>query len=311
MYLCYIDESGTPDVPGNTSHYVLAGLSIPIWHWKSTDRAINGIKGRHHLRDTEIHTGWLLRPYLEQSKIAGFETMGFDARRRAVEQYRNKEMLRLQRANNTRLYRQTKKNFAKTAAYIHLTLSERRAFVEDVARSVGSWGSARLFAECIDKIHFDPHRRRRTVDEQAFEQVVSRFEQYLANMSESNDRKFGLLIHDNNQTVASKHTDLMKRFHRMGTLWTKVDYIIETPLFVDSELTSLVQIADLCSYALRRYLENNETFMFEHVFQRADRRGDVAVGVRHFTDDGCSCRICSAHRQNSGQKPEPVQPELI
>ena len=33
MYLCYIDESGTSDIPGNTSHLILAGLSLPIWHW--------------------------------------------------------------------------------------------------------------------------------------------------------------------------------------------------------------------------------------------------------------------------------------
>ena len=24
MYLCYIDESGTPELPGNSSHFVLA-----------------------------------------------------------------------------------------------------------------------------------------------------------------------------------------------------------------------------------------------------------------------------------------------
>ena len=26
VYFCYIDESGTPQVPGNTSHYVLCGV---------------------------------------------------------------------------------------------------------------------------------------------------------------------------------------------------------------------------------------------------------------------------------------------
>lgn len=43
---------------------------------------------------------------------------------------------------------------------------------------------------------------------------------------------------------------LMKRFHNNGTLWAKVKNIIETPLFVDSELASMVQIADLCSYSI-------------------------------------------------------------
>ena len=51
----------------------------------------------------------------------------------------------------------------------------------------------------------------------------------------------------------------MKRFHQQGTLWTEIKHIIETPLFVDSQLTSLVQIADPCAYSLRRYLENSET----------------------------------------------------
>lgn len=62
----------------------------------------------------------------------------------------------------------------------------------------------------------------------------------------------------------------------------------------------MVQIADLCSYALRRYLENNETELFDLVYQRADRRGDpacpIVVGVRHFTKKDCACRICKTHR---------------
>ena len=87
----------------------------------------------------------------------------------------------------------------------------------------------------------------------------------------------------------------MKRFHQQGTLWTNVTRIIETPLFVDSELTGMVQIADLCSYSLRRYLENGETTLFDLVFNRADRHNNLVVGVRHFSADDCACRICGAH----------------
>lgn len=87
----------------------------------------------------------------------------------------------------------------------------------------------------------------------------------------------------------------MKQFHKNGTLWTRIRNIIETPLFVNSELTCLVQIADLCSYAIRRYLENQEQELFSYVFQRADRKGNNVVGMRHFTSDSCSCKICSNH----------------
>ena len=139
-------------------------------------------------------------------------------------------------------------------------------------------------------------RATATVDEQAFEQVVSRFERFLQLVGTSGDRQnFGLLIHDNNETVARKHTELMKRFHKAGTLWTRLNNIIETPLFVDSELTRMVQIADLCAYAMRRYLENQETELFNLIFERADRKDGLVVGVRHFTGSKCTCLICGTH----------------
>lgn len=105
----------------------------------------------------------------------------------------------------------------------------------------------------------------------------------------------GLLIHDNNQTIAKKHTELMRGFHFRGTIWTAIKHIIETPLFVDSSLTSMVQVSDLCAYALRRYLENHEDELFDLVFKRADRKGILTVGVRHFAAGGCTCKICDSH----------------
>lgn len=168
------------------------------------------------------------------------------------------------------------------------------AFLNEVAGSIGSWSFARIFAECINKIHFDPSRSKQSVDEQAFEQIVSRFEQYLSinGKAHPDDQIFGALIHDNNETVSKKHTELMKRFHSHGTLWTKIEKIIETPLFVNSELTGMVQIADLCSYALRRFFENVESELFNKIMPRFDRKNNKIVGLRHFTDPACRCPIC-------------------
>ncbi len=67
-------------------------------------------------------------------------------------------------------------------------------------------------------------------------------------------------------------------------------------MFVDSELTRMIQIADLCAYALRRFFENDETRLFELIFRRADRVGEVEVGVRHFSPIDCECAVCKAHR---------------
>jgi len=167
-----------------------------------------------------------------------------------------------------------------------------------MARLVGGWNEARLFAECIDKTFFDCKRTTQSIDEQAFEQVISRFQQCLNLFSKQNDcsHKYrGIIIHDNNPTVAKKHTDLMRAFYEKGTLWTKIDNIIETPFFVDSSLTSMVQVADLCAYSLRRYLENNENNLFSYIFRRADRKDGKVVGVRHFSKKSCKCNICFVH----------------
>ena len=84
MYLCYIDESGTPEIPGNTSHFVLAGLSIPISYWRNADREVSQVLGAYGLENEELHTAWLLRKYLDQTKIPNFEQLDWASRRSAV-----------------------------------------------------------------------------------------------------------------------------------------------------------------------------------------------------------------------------------
>lgn len=295
MFFCYIDESGTPQVPGNTSHYVLAGIAIPVSYWKSADREVEKIKSKYNLQDAEIHTAWILRNYLEQSRISNFDQLDYDNRRYQVSMYRNGELLRLQNSGNRNRYKQVRKNYRKTDAYIHLTRDERLSFIREVADLIGSWGVVRLFGESIDKLYYDPYRARLGIDEQALEQLVSRFESYLSIRSASlvGSSELGALIHDNNDTVARKHTLLMKKFHKEGTFWRKISHIIETPLFVDSELTSMVQIADLCCYSIRRYFENNEIDLFDRIKSRFDRKDGSIVGFRHFSSESCQCAFCN------------------
>jgi hypothetical protein len=280
------------------SHYVLAGIAVPVVDWKRFEAKVEKLKLKFDLGGKEIHTAWLLRAYNEQSKIPDFERLSYPARSYEVQLLRNSILTRLAADKTKRKeYAQTKKNFVKTADYVHLTRNERMALVLELAKLIGAWASIRLFAECVDKTQLNSKVLTGTVDEHAFEQVVARFEQYLKIYSASSRRtQFGLLVHDNNETVKHRHTALMKKFHSHGTRFTDISNIIETPMFVDSQLTSMIQIADLCSYALRRYLENGENSLFDEVFKRADQKNGKAVGVRHFSKSTCICKICAAHR---------------
>ena len=287
-----------PEADGIISRPDRDRADLLIVSGRNFDQSITAVLSRYDLQDEEFHTGWILRKYAEQKRVPNFDALSFAQRRSAVERERVANLLRLQASHKSAAYRQIKKSYQHERPYLHLTLAERQQLAGEVADVIANQGSARLFAECIDKIHFDPVRTGRSVDEQAFEQIVSRFQQFITSTDEpGEDKRFGLIVHDNHQTVAKKHTELMRRFHQQGTPWTKIDRLIETPLFVDSSLTRMVQVADLCAYALRRYLENQENSLFTKIFQRAHRAQNRVVGVRHFTTNTCACEICRAHRQ--------------
>ena len=92
----------------------------------------------------------------------------------------------------------------------------------------------------------------------------------------------------------------MRAFHRTGTSYSRIPNIVETPLFVDSKLTSMVQAADLVCYAVRRFVEKQETDLFDRLYGAFDRNGGILVGLRHFTGPrACSCKIC----MDQGRRP--------
>ena len=213
MHLCYVDELGTPELPGTSSHFVLAGLALPISEWKKADASLSAILQKYALAGQEVHTAWIVRKYVEQSKISGFEELDWPSRRSAVARFRAQHLLDLQKKQQSAAYKQAKKNYRHTEAYAHLTHAERLLLILEIATEVSEWTQAKLFAECINKFHFDPAKTKTTIGEQAFEQIVSRFEQYLENTGGSDENNYGLIIHDNNETVAHKHTDLMRNFH--------------------------------------------------------------------------------------------------
>lgn len=117
VYFCYIDESGVPQIPGNTSHYVLAGLSIPIHQWKFCDSQIEAVKSRFGLSGKEVHTAWIARSYLEQSRVPGFEMLDRPTRVYEVRKQRTAELLRLQKSGNPKQYKQVQKNYRKSEQY--------------------------------------------------------------------------------------------------------------------------------------------------------------------------------------------------
>lgn len=298
MRFFYIDESGNPELSGPSDFYVLAAIGIPIERWSTCDRAINQLKCSTGIPDAEIHTAWMLRPYKEQEDIPGFEMLSFAERRALVEERRRELVEKAKQDGNSSQLKQLKKNFKNTEPYIHLSYFERKRFIADLAGMVKRWRFARLFAEIIDKRDYRPPKPGVLPQGQAFERIVTRIEKYLDHISTEQAKEYGLLIHDQCESVSASHTANMKRYYRTGTFRSSIRHIIETPLFVDSNLTGMVQIADLCAYAIRRYYEAQEDTLFDVIRTRADMIGSTVVGLNHYTSGRfCSCKVCLSGRK--------------
>jgi hypothetical protein len=273
---------------------VLLGLAILADTWKEKDSEVANIKKRFGLEGAEIHTGWLTRRYLDQEKIQDFEKLEWDKRREVVQRAREEFLVKKAALKGPASVQEVRKTFRKTAPYIHLTLSERRNLLGQIANTLAGWDDCLLFAECTDKRSFKGLDPRTPPFEEAFTQVVTRFHKFLEQL---NPLEHGLLVQDRNETMARRLTELMRIFHKRGTRWIQeVSLIVETPLFVDSQLTSMVQVADVCAYATRRYVEGDETPLFNRIFPKFNRRSGRLVGARHYVGDrDCRCRICAEH----------------
>jgi hypothetical protein len=297
MHICYLDESGNPqNNPGTTPYFVLLGMAIPATTWRQKDTEITRIFNAHNLYG-ELHTAWMARKYNEQERIAGFESLSPGDRRSAVLIERKKDLAAASLRGDAAV-KTLRKNFQKTQDYIHLTYADRLAILQATADTIGSWEDTVLFADAQQKAaNVGPEEK---ILDNAFEQVVTRFHHYL----ERKQVDLGMLVQDQNQTSALRLTRLARRYHAGGTRYIEVPRLVETPLFVDSSLTSMVQLADLASYALRRYFENSETDLLERLYNRFDRdeKGRL-VGIRHYTGKlACQCRICVDHGRPPTQR---------
>lgn len=296
MYLCYLDESGTPELGSQTSHFVLVGIAIPATTWRAKDRRIDLIKSRFGLRDAEIHTGYMARRFPEQEKIPDFEKLDWPARRAAVQQQREQALIRTAALKQPDRLKALKKLYRKSSDYIHLTYAERTEILDEVAKEISLWTDTRLFGAALDKRSQEAATAAEEVFRRAFFLLTSSFRTFLGKIDPAVTGKgFGLLIQDNNETVAKKLTEFARRLHEAESWIPDGNRIVETPLFVDSSLTSMVQLADLCAYAVRRYYENHEHPLFDAIHGRFDF--ESTAGLSHVTNDAaCLCPSCRYQR---------------
>jgi hypothetical protein len=134
--------------------------------------------------------------------------------------------------------------------------------------------SNRLFASVIRKAAVSPH----DPVEVAFEQLASRFDQYLMRLHKGGDTQRGLIIFDKSTYETTLQT-LATDFRTLGHSWGVLRNLAEVPLFLDSKASRLIQLADLLAYALFRHYEKGDRSFSSIISNRFDVEGGVVHGL--------------------------------
>ncbi len=157
----------------------------------------------------------------------------------------------------------------------------------------GSYDTTRLFACAIEKASY----AGRDLMELAFEDLCSRFDRYLTRLRGDGDRQRGLLILDNSayETTLQK---LANDFRTFGTRWGGIHNLADTPFFVDSRASRLIQLADHVAYAVFRRYNSSDTQYFDIIASKFDAAEGVVHGLSHKqnTDPSCMCPSCMSRR---------------
>lgn len=299
MFLLYLDGSGSPEV-SDTNHksFVLLGLSIHEGNWFALEKRVAGLKSKYEFPGLplELHAKDICVSIDEQKEIEGFEALAREERRARVLALREEKLAKYtpkQRKNARDRYRGTE-------AVIHLSRAERSQLYEDALNLVAGHEEIRLFAEVVDKQHLLRSANKDNAVGPAFEQVLSRFDALLQVFARSGNNPVnnGIAVVD-----ADPNSELMRdltvMFRGAGHSWGKLRHVIETPFFVDSKTVSGIQLADICGYAVRRYVDkqnrsgSHEEKQFLRIFHKFDRAGTKLHGLRHYcATRSCDCVVC-------------------
>jgi hypothetical protein len=133
----------------------------------------------------------------------------------------------------------------------------------------------------------------------AFEDLCQRFDIYLSRLNAEGERQKGLLILDDSSYETTLQ-ELAKNFRKIGTQWGSVKHLADTPFFVNSKASRIVQLADHVAYAVFRRYNTGDTQYFDIIAHKFHQTDGVVHGLAHKqkTTMTCMCVACMSRRQN-------------
>ena len=156
------------------------------------------------------------------------------------------------------------------------TVAERVNAIKDALQIISVTNSAIVFASAIVKTR--AAQIPRSPLDLAFEQIASRFDQYLMRFHRKKDPQRGIIVFDKTDEETSIQS-LASDFRTIGHTWGKLHNLAEVPLFLDSGTSRLVQLADLIAYGVFRHFERGDSQFFNIIKPNLDAEGGTVHGL--------------------------------
>ena len=179
-----------------------------------------------------------------------------------------------------------------------------KAVLQVIAKS---YDSACVFACAIHKASYP----NTDLIEHSFEDLCSRFDRYLARLRLDGGRQRGLIILDESSHETTLQ-NLTKDFRTLGTKWGVIRNLADTPFFVNSKASRIVQLADHVAYAVFRRYNASDTQYFDFIASKFDSAEGVVHGLVHKQTINPNC-MCpgSLSRRFTKNRPERASSPTI
>ena len=180
-----------------------------------------------------------------------------------------------------------------------LTRDEARGTIKSVLDVLArAYDTARAFACVVHKASF-PDRDPMEI---AFEDLCSRFDLYLQRMRASGSPQRGLVILDKSAHETTLQ-QMSVEFRTLGTRWGVIRHLADTPLFVDSQASRVIQLADHVAYAVFRRFQSGDAQYFDLISQKFYAEDGVVHGLAHkeLGVPQCMCIACFSRRTSEAR----------
>lgn len=239
MHLLYSDESGDdglPEKPGDpwkgSAYFIRTGIALHDKKWRAIDARVRTFKSTRNIPfNVEIHAVEVNSGYTQKSSKKNGKQVKTKVSNWFGQQYRNP--------------------------------AARWALLEQFLISIMSFGDITIFSTVIDKKKIDltlsKNNHNRKPKLRSLELLSERFTQHIVRQKDKNCLLImdSVTLHDDH-ILRSFQEDLYKE-----SSFIRADNFVETILFCPSSSTHLLQLADVCSYAIWRKFNSSDDRLFK------------------------------------------------